>query len=181
MATNNGVPRKWHSNILAWRIPGMGEPGGLLSMGLHRVGHDWSDLAAELLKLWLRELGASPKVTHLLRGRTCHNCMIFPSTCLPPPYPREEWLLICSCSQDSSHWVCQQGMGPGQLVRTIGGWFLLPPKLTGCLSIQQEPNKESHTPSPTSAYIFRFQLWNTFESIFSKQKYWILLSTSVSE
>ena len=35
-----------HSSILAWRIPGMGEPGGLLSMGLQRVGHDWSDLAA---------------------------------------------------------------------------------------------------------------------------------------
>ena len=35
-----------HSSILAWRIPGMGEPGGLLSMGSHRVGHDWSDLAA---------------------------------------------------------------------------------------------------------------------------------------
>ena len=31
---------------LAWRIPGMGEPGGLPSMGSHRVGHDWSDLAA---------------------------------------------------------------------------------------------------------------------------------------
>ena len=35
-----------HSSVLAWRIPGMREPGGLLSMGLHRVGHDWSDLAA---------------------------------------------------------------------------------------------------------------------------------------
>ena len=35
-----------HSSILAWRIPGMGEPGGLLSMGSHRVGYDWSDLAA---------------------------------------------------------------------------------------------------------------------------------------
>ena len=29
-----------HSGVLAWRIPGTGEPGGLLSMGLHRVGHD---------------------------------------------------------------------------------------------------------------------------------------------
>ena len=40
--------RKWqpNSSILAWRIPGMGEPGGLPSMGSHRVGHDWSDLAA---------------------------------------------------------------------------------------------------------------------------------------
>ena len=35
-----------HSSVLAWRIPGMGEPGGLPSMGLHRVWHNWSDLAA---------------------------------------------------------------------------------------------------------------------------------------
>ena len=35
-----------HSGVLAWRIPGTGEPGGLPSLGLHRVGHDWSDLAA---------------------------------------------------------------------------------------------------------------------------------------
>ena len=34
------------SSVLACTIPGMGEPGGLLSMGSHRVGHDWSDLAA---------------------------------------------------------------------------------------------------------------------------------------
>ena len=35
-----------HSSVLVWRIPGMGEPGGLLSMGSHGVRHDWSDLAA---------------------------------------------------------------------------------------------------------------------------------------
>ena len=35
-----------HSSVLAWRNPGTGEPGGLPSMGLHRVGHNWSDLAA---------------------------------------------------------------------------------------------------------------------------------------
>ena len=35
-----------HSSVLAWRIPGTGEPGRLPSMGLHRVGHNWSDLAA---------------------------------------------------------------------------------------------------------------------------------------
>ena len=35
-----------HSCVLAWRIPRTGEPGGLPSMGSHRVGHDWSDLAA---------------------------------------------------------------------------------------------------------------------------------------
>ena len=45
-----------HCSVLAWRIPGMGEPGGLLSVGSHRVGHDWSDLAAAaatLLTAWL--------------------------------------------------------------------------------------------------------------------------------
>ena len=36
-----------HSGVLAWRIPGTGVPGGLPSMGSHRVGHDWSDLAAK--------------------------------------------------------------------------------------------------------------------------------------
>ena len=35
-----------HSSVLAWRIPGTGEPGGLLSVGSHGVGHDWSNLAA---------------------------------------------------------------------------------------------------------------------------------------
>ena len=35
-----------HSSILAWRIPGTREPGGLPSMGSHEVGHDCSDLAA---------------------------------------------------------------------------------------------------------------------------------------
>ena len=35
-----------HSSVLAWIIPGMGEPVGLPSMGSHRVGHDLSNLAA---------------------------------------------------------------------------------------------------------------------------------------
>ena len=35
-----------HSSVLAWRIPWVGKSGGLPSMGSHRVGHDWSDLAA---------------------------------------------------------------------------------------------------------------------------------------
>ena len=36
-----------HSSVLAWRIPGMGHPGGLPSMGSHRVRHDWSDSAGD--------------------------------------------------------------------------------------------------------------------------------------
>ena len=45
-----------HYSVLAWRIPGMGEPGGLLSMGSHRVGHDGSDLAAAAEQLSLSRL-----------------------------------------------------------------------------------------------------------------------------
>ena len=41
-----------HSSVLAWRIPGTGEPGGLSSMGSHRVRHDWSDLAAAVAVEW---------------------------------------------------------------------------------------------------------------------------------
>ena len=46
-----------HSSTLAWRIPGMGKPGGMPSMGSHRVRHNGSDLAAaavgqQLKKVW---------------------------------------------------------------------------------------------------------------------------------
>ena len=44
-----------HSSVLAWRIPGMGEPCGLLSMGSHRVVHNWSDLAAAVAKCRLKK------------------------------------------------------------------------------------------------------------------------------
>ena len=43
-----------HSSVLAWRIPGTVEPDGLLSMGSHRVGHDWSDLAAAAAAFMVR-------------------------------------------------------------------------------------------------------------------------------
>ena len=48
-----------HSSVLAWRIPGASEPGGLPSMGLHRVGHDWSDLAAAAAAVFLLRVQGS--------------------------------------------------------------------------------------------------------------------------
>ena len=45
-----------HSSVLAWRIPGTGEPGGLPSMGSYRVGHDWSDLAAATYLTYMHSL-----------------------------------------------------------------------------------------------------------------------------
>ena len=48
-----------HSSVLAWGIPGTGEPGGLLSLGLHRVRHDWSDL---VVVVWSENLILEVKV-----------------------------------------------------------------------------------------------------------------------
>ena len=42
-----------HSSVLAWRIPGMGEPGGLPFMGSHRVGHNQSDLVVVIVFICL--------------------------------------------------------------------------------------------------------------------------------
>ena len=44
--TSNPAFIMTNTSVLVWRIPGTGEPGGLPSMGSHRVRHDWSDLAA---------------------------------------------------------------------------------------------------------------------------------------
>ena len=45
-----------HSSVLAWRIPGTGEPGGLPSMGSHRVRHGWSDLAVRVISQRIEDM-----------------------------------------------------------------------------------------------------------------------------
>ena len=62
-----------HSSTLAWRIPGTGEPGGLLSLGSHRVGHDWSDLAAAFTE-WDGVREAQGLLRHL---GTCRNRSLY--------------------------------------------------------------------------------------------------------
>ena len=62
--------RATHSSVLAWRIPGTGEPGGLPSLGSHRVGHDWSTLAAA----WIHSRTNTPKICHFhYRGLECKS------------------------------------------------------------------------------------------------------------
>ena len=65
-----------HSSVLAWRIPGMGEPGGLQSLGSHRVGHNWSDLAAaaEFNRRWsIWTLFKRGKTTDILLSSLTQN------------------------------------------------------------------------------------------------------------
>ena len=103
-----------HSSVLAWRIPGTGEPGGLPSLGSHRVGHDRSDLAAtaynfptafililslELLKCPVRSTGQEslvPIFTDKL-GRA--------SKCLDTTRFSHSWL----CALFQSHHCLQYG------------------------------------------------------------------------
>ena len=74
-----------HSSVLAWRIPGTGEPGGLPSMGLHRVRHDWSDLAAAaaISAERRRQIGTWAWLDCLDPVALCTN---------PESWPQEEWL-----------------------------------------------------------------------------------------
>ena len=62
-----------HSSVLAWRIPGAGEPGGLPSQESHRVRYDWSDLAAAaaVSSLWSRSFIHSNSTDHL----PCARCI----------------------------------------------------------------------------------------------------------
>ena len=62
-----------YSSVLAWRIPGTGEPGGLPSMESHRVGHDCSDLAAAAAEL--RSLFYVAETCHLHRGQGTYLCI----------------------------------------------------------------------------------------------------------
>ena len=70
-----------HSSVLAWRIPGMGEPSGLPSMGSYRVGHDRSDLAAEAQSVKnaaMREtcIGSLGWEDHLEEGVATHSSFL---------------------------------------------------------------------------------------------------------
>ena len=74
-----------HSSVLAWRIPGTGEPGGLPSMGSHRVRHDWSDLAAATAV----KISSPPQLhTHLSSSK----CL--PHLLIPSPFLKSFHLLL---------------------------------------------------------------------------------------
>ena len=64
------------SSVLAWRIPGTGEPGGLPSVGLHRVRHDWSDLAAAARMCWEQIKQKLPARVSLGPASLHSNCLV---------------------------------------------------------------------------------------------------------
>ena len=64
-----------HSSVLAWKIPGTGEPGGLPSMGSHRIGHDWSDLAAAAVNKSFWWMWSNHTLNHIKRIKFQPNTM----------------------------------------------------------------------------------------------------------
>ena len=80
-----------HSSVLAWRIPGTGEPGGLPSLGSHRVRHDWSDLAAAAAAATLTKerfqgtlvLWDIPEKKNVA---SCYQIIMGNNTYAPPPF-----------------------------------------------------------------------------------------------
>ena len=107
-----------HSSVLAWRIPGTGEPGGLPSMGSHGVGHDWSDLAAYyglrwglfyivalscLLLLWPHRLQSTRLLCPWdLPGKTTRMCCHFLLQGIFPTQGLNLHLLCLQCWQMES-------------------------------------------------------------------------------
>jgi len=85
-----------HSSVLAWRIPGMGEPGGLPSMGSHRVGHDWNDLADSILKS--KDITLSTKV-HLVKAMVFPVIMYGCESLWRKPSTEELMLLNCGVGE----------------------------------------------------------------------------------
>ena len=87
-----------HSRILAWRIPGTGEPGGLPSMGSHRVGHDWSDVVVvvvipggSVIKNLPANAGDSGLIPGLGRSPEEGNGNPLQYSCLQSPMDRGAW------------------------------------------------------------------------------------------
>jgi len=117
-----------HSSVLAWRIPGTGEPGGLPSMGSHRVRHDWSDSAAvaakmtfnsfilQIMWLWWRESWVTCPVSpwYIKSKVSCSvvSDSLRPMACSPPGSSGLgilqirilEWVAISSSRGSSQPW-----------------------------------------------------------------------------
>ena len=105
-----------HSSVLAWRIPEMVEPGGLPSLGSHRVGHNWSDLAAAAAVLHAIDVNVCLNIHplkdiqvvfnfHVQFSSVTHSCLTLcdPMDCSTSGLPIHHQLL--EFTQTQVHWI----------------------------------------------------------------------------
>ena len=115
-----------HSSVLASRIPGMGEPDGLLTMGSHRVRHDWSDLAAaaagkwqsHCLKLgsdWFKRLCPFPS----------HQAASLSNERMNKTSTQHLWM-ACGTQNQNEDWLLTSATRP--ILRTVSFWKQAPSK-----------------------------------------------------
>ena len=115
-----------HSSVLAWRIPGMGEPGGLPSMASHRVRHDWSDLAACMYINTHRHIHTIYCCYYCLVSRSCLTCVTLWTVTYQYPlsmgFPRQEYWSGLPFSYSGN--LPNSGIEPASLVSpTLAGGF----------------------------------------------------------
>ena len=157
--------RATYSSVLAWRIPRTGEPGGLPSMGSHRVEHDWSDLAvaASCLTYALRLLEVSRNSTWFLSKSMCSLPNLWRSfiAVLLSLIILTKWFLShvpgapFSCLQHlpkllcNDSFPCVTGMFYLKLILSMSGFFYWVP---GCSSALQDSftliSEGSHNSGP---------------------------------
>ena len=95
-----------HSSVLACRIPGMAEPGGLPSMGSHRVGHDWSNLAAAAAAVVAVEHFFSACWTFVLLSWTGSLCLLIRELISTKPSTKSSVIPHWFVLQPLSHVKC---------------------------------------------------------------------------
>ena len=149
-----------HSSVLAWRIPGTGEPGGLLSMGLNRVGHDWSDLAAagKNGRAQLNWENTGPVIA-MLKGQLSPQGLVLnctPSDWGPKQLPQDTtYKLTIKIHKNHIPWIPKM---TGRFLK-LGFWLRTS---WGCFLQMQIPR---HFPGLLNSHLF---LWGPSVSSFSK-------------
>ena len=99
---NAGLEETQAGIKIAWRIPGTGEPGGLPSMGSHRVGHDWSDLAAAAAEYIMRNTGLEEAQAGIkIAGRNINNLRYADDTTLMAKSEEELKSLLMKVKEES--------------------------------------------------------------------------------
>ena len=129
-----------HSSVLAWRIPGIGEPGGLPSMGSHRVGHDWSDLAAtagnETVCHWVKTKQNEEKKILWVNDFPCIPYNFFLLKLLPAPLS----------ARQSFSLLTRNVPKPGEFPIKFSPGLHLTWKLQECLSLMWMVNGHENLP-----------------------------------
>ena len=146
-----------HSRVLAWRIPGTVGPGGLPSMGLLRVGHDWSDLAAAaaaVTNCWMPSVDWCKSEKHLRGWEGCGLSQPLPIHFILGFYLQKPHLVLGWKTQKVCPWGCDKGGGKVKLFNTSRAFSIIKTNIQGETALPEPyltwETAISQTPAPSS-------------------------------